>query len=451
MVIVRRVLVFTTILCLSGCGSGGYRAGVARTVITPTEPLWAGGYGGRTHDVSEKEHDLYAKALVIEDPRGYRLVIVTTDLLGFPKSIGDPTADAIARRFHLRRDQIMLTSSHTHCGPVLRQSLRDIYPMTGAQWEAVDRYSKSLQEKVVAVVAEAMNDLSPATLSQGIGQVGFAVNRRNNPEKAVVPGYEPKGPVDHDVPVLRVAGRDGRLRAVLFGYACHNTTMDYYKWCGDYAGFAQADFEQSHPGATAMFFMGCGGDANPLPRRKIELCRQYGQELSHAVDAVMDGRMTPVSGRFAARIKYTDLPLEKVPTRAELERLRDTGARYEPVLARRLLAELDAGRPIPPTYPYPVQAFQLGRDVTMLAFGGEMVVDYSLRLKRELGPRQTWVAAYANDVMAYIPSRRVLHEGGYEGETSMVVYGLPSKWSPKIEEMIVAAAHELTESIRPRN
>ena len=66
-----------------------------------------------------------------------------------------------------------------------------------------------------------------------------------------------------------------------------------------------------------------------------------------------------------------------------------------------------------------------------------MVVDYALRLKRELGPR-TWAMGYANDVMAYIPSKRVLLEGGYEGGGAMVYYGLPTVWSAEVEEKIMA-------------
>ena len=71
-----------------------------------------------------------------------------------------------------------------------------------------------------------------------------------------------------------------------------------------------------------------------------------------------------------------------------------------------------------------------------MILGGEVVVDYALRLKHEIdGP--VWIASYSNDVMAYIPSRRVLGEGGYEGATSMIYYGLPTSWSPTIENAIV--------------
>jgi hypothetical protein len=94
------------------------------------------------------------------------------------------------------------------------------------------------------------------------------------------------------------------------------------------------------------------------------------------------------------------------------------------------------------TYPYPVQVWQVGNDLKLVTLGGEVVVDYSLRLKRELGQGRTWVMGYANDVMAYIPSLRVLKEGGYEGGGAMVYYGLPTVWAPRVEEHILATVRE---------
>ena len=98
-----------------------------------------------------------------------------------------------------------------------------------------------------------------------------------------------------------------------------------------------------------------------------------------------------------------------------------------------------------------MQAWQLGPDLTFIALGGEVVVDYALRLKKELGPSQTWVAGYTNDVMAYIPSLRVLKEGGYEGGGAMAYYGLPTVWGPRVEELIVAAAHEQVKKVRGKS
>ena len=420
-----------------------YRAGVASTVITPSEPMWAAGYAHRDRPVGDKLHDLYAKSLVLEDAEGTRLAIVTTDLLGLPGSIAESVAGKIGRRIGLPRERIVLTSSHTHCGPVLRGSLVDIYPMGADGWATVERYSEWLERELVSLVADATADLAPVTISYGTGHADFAVNRRERTKKGVIIGSNPSGPVDHDVPVLRVAAADGTLRAVLFGYACHCATLDFHQWCGDYAGFAQASLEAANPGAAAMFVAGCGADVNPFPRRNLGLCEQHGHQLAGAVERVLTGERTPIIGPLSAALERVDLPFE-LPTRDDLERQHRAGDRFERNCAARLLAQLDAGQPLSPTHACPVQVLRLGEHLTLIALGGEVVADYALRLKGELGPERTWVVAYANDVFAYIPSRRMLPEGGYEVDTSMAVYGLPGRWSPAVEEIIVAAVHDLT-------
>jgi putative membrane-bound dehydrogenase-like protein len=247
---------------------------------------------------------------------------------------------------------------------------------------------------------------------------------------------------------LVVEAPDGKPLALVFGYACHNTTLDVMQWCGDYAGFAQIAVEKALPGAVGMFWIGCGGDANPLPRRKIELCEQYGKELA---DAAVGGIKTakPISGNFASKYEKIALKFDTLPTKEQLnaDLLSKTLAVQR--RAQRLLKELEANGKIADTYPYyPVQAWRLGDQVLLVSLGGEVVVDYLLRLKKDLPTSRTlWVMGYANDVMAYIPSARVLKEGGYEADSSQIYYGMPTMWSPTIEDAIVAKVKELAAKV----
>jgi hypothetical protein len=160
--------------------------------------------------------------------------------------------------------------------------------------------------------------------------------------------------------------------------------------------------------------------------------------------------MIPVRGAFHARYARISLPLDQLPTREQLAA--DLLSKQVAVRRRadRLIKLLDAGEKIPDQYRhYPVQVWRLGDGLRWVSLGGEVVVDYALRLKKELGgQRPIWITAYANDVMAYIPSVRVLKEGGYEGETAMVYYGMPTKWAPPIEELIVGKVHELVDAVR---
>lgn len=238
------------------------------------------------------------------------------------------------------------------------------------------------------------------------------------------------------MPVLAARDAKGKLTGVIFGYACHATVMSYMKWSGDYPGFAMLDVEKANPGATALFFAGCGADQNPLPRRDVALAKKYGGMLAESVNAVLAKPMTPLATEAAAAYREIALPLKEVPTREEFMKQAESKDKYIAARAKILLKQLDAGKDIPATYPYPIQSWRLGKDLSLVTLGGEVVVDYALRLKKDLGGN-VWVMGYANDVMAYIPSARVLKEGGYEGASSMIYYGLPSVWGEKVEELIV--------------
>ena len=253
-------------------GEPGWKAGTATADITPTHPQWMAGYGGRTKPAEGALHPLFIKVLALEDAGGHRAIVLSSDLLGIPQTIYDNVCAQLKQRFGLERAQIMLNASHSHCTPVLRGALYDAYPLPDDQRPVIERYSTELEAKVVETVGKAFASLAPARVAAGQGITRFAVNRRNNPEGSVPKLIEQnalKGPVDHSVPMLAVSGPNGALQAVVFGYACHNTTLSFYQWCGDYAGFAQMALERNHPGAVAMFFMGCGADQNPLPRRDV--------------------------------------------------------------------------------------------------------------------------------------------------------------------------------------
>ena len=427
---------------------GTWKAGVASVVITPEEEIWMAGYGARIKPADGRLQHLYAKALALEDPAGKRLVLITTDLVGMRAKFTAGIADEVRQKHGLARDELLFTSSHTHCGPLLADSLDGSvwYPLTPEHKKKVRRYTERLRGQLIELVNQALADLKPARLSWGIGKAGFAVNRREPTDRGIINGTNPKGPVDQDVPALRVESPDAKLRAVAFGYACHNTTLADCLWCGDYAGYAQEYLEKAHAGATALFFMGCGGDANPLPRRTVELCQKYGRQLSDAVETVFKEGMRPIKGGARSVFAEVDLPLDKLPAKEELEELAKSKQPYQQRRASMLLKVLEKNGKLATSYPYPIQVWQLGPQLTWLALGGEVVVDYSHRLKRELGAG-TWVAAYANDVMAYIPSQRVLKEGGYEATiTSGELAG--SSWRSEVEEQIIRKARELVAQAR---
>jgi hypothetical protein len=418
----------------------GWKAGFAKAPITPDQSMWMSGYASRTAPSEGKETDLWAKAAVLTDTTGRTLVLVTLDLVGIDRGLSQLIVEKIRAKHRLPREAVILSVSHTHCGPVVGTTLRSMYFLDAVQAKRVVDYTTSLPDRILAVVNEAVANQKLARLAWGTGQADFAVNRRENKEPAV-PDLRAKGqlkgPVDHDVPVLAVRDADGKLLGIVFGYACHATVLSYQKWCGDYPGFAMMELEKTHPGAVAMFFAGCGADQNPLPRRSVELARGYGEKLADAVNAVLARSMTALAGPAQAMYREIDLPLGELPTREKLIQETMDKNKYVAARAQMLLKKLESGGDLPASYPYPVQTWKLGDGPTLVTLGGEVVVDYSLRLKKEHGAERTWVMGYANDVMAYIPSLRVLKEGGYEGATAMIYYGLPTVWGPRVEDVIV--------------
>jgi hypothetical protein len=172
----------------------------------------------------------------------------------------------------------------------------------------------------------------------------------------------------------------------------------------------------------------------------------YGSILSAAVAITLAGSMQPVSGPLNAALRSVDIPFHNVPARSDLEsRLKDKSDAnvYRRRHAELMLSILDRDGKLPDRYPYTAQVWRFGKDIALVSLAGEVVVDYSLRLKLQHGRNTTWVAGYCNDVFAYIPSRRVLDEGGYEGGDAMMVYGQPSPFGSAVEELIVEQVNDL--------
>lgn len=430
--------------------SNGWKAGVSRATITPETPVWLAGYGTRRIP-DGKLHELWMKALALEDDAGKRVVLITSDFQGVPRSMSDRVFAALKTRYSLDRSQILFTFSHNHCGPRLGDDLIDYYPVDAEQEKVVAEYTDRMVQRTIELVGEALDKLTPASLHYGEGRATFAVNRRNNRE-ADVPdliarGVPLVGPVDHTVPVLTVTRPEGALDAVLFGYACHPTTLSFTTWCGDYPGFAQLEIESKHPGATAMFVNTCGGDQNPLPRRSVALCQKYGNMLATAVEEVLIAPLKPVSRGIMAAYENIELPYLNVVTREELHSLVSDSNELKARWARRLLARLDSGEIFPAASPYPIHVWRLGCELLWIGMGAETVVDYALRFKSEFGAG-TWVMGYSDDMISYIPSRRVWEEGGYEGGANLYEYGRPAfRWSGEIEDLISACVHRLVKQV----
>jgi len=423
-----------------------WQAGIARVDITPKDSLWLAGYASRDHAAEGTLHKIWVKALALKDVKGNRGVLVTSDLLGFPKNISDNIRTQCKKKYGLTKAQIVLSSSHTHSGPVLRNSIYHIYPLTEKRIELIEKYSDDLEKKIVTLIGQALNNMIPARIFSGNGVVRFQINRRNNNAATLSTQSDLKGPNDYAVPVLQVKKTNGDLLSIAFGYACHPTVLNICKWSGDYPGFAQLALEKKYPGVNAMFFQGCGADQNPLPRRSIALAEQYGEELTAAVKRVINEKGEAQPAELKMTYSEIELYFSSPPDKEALQKAaEDNSISYRQKWAKQMLDKMEAGIPFPKSYPYPLQVWKVGNQAIFI-LGGETVIGYSIALKRIFG-ENIFVLSYSNDVMNYIPTTRVLREGGYEGAGAPVVYGLPAAWQADIENRIIHKVIQLSNKI----
>jgi len=426
-----------------GASEPEWKVGLARVKITPDRPVYLEGYAERNKPFESVTADLYAKALVLEDRNGRRAVLVTSDLIGFPAAIAEPICERIGKKTGLKREQILLTVSHCHTGPRVALDARTRDGMSAADAQRTVDYTRHLQDKVVDMVVRAGARLEPVRLSWGVGVAEFVMNRREFTPQGVILGANPRGLADRTAPVLRVDATDGKIRAVLFGAAVHNTTLTgkCYEVCGDYAGFAQVYVEQHYPSAQAMFILGCAGDADPWQRGTMKLAREHGATLGKEVCRVLETKLRPVRGPLEVAFGHADLPLQKPPPRAELERQATRKGGIQTWVAKQMLDVLDRGDQLPTRYRCPEAVWQFGGDLTLVGLSGEVVVDYVPLLEEALGHNRLWIAAYCNDVFGYLPSARVLREGGYE--TRGLYTGGIGYFSPKAQDVLIERVRDL--------
>lgn len=444
------IVAVSVFLSISVIAEDTWLIGTSAVDITPPTGLWLGGYAARTRPAEGAIHPLWVKAFALRDTSGQTGIIIGTDILGYTKELGDRIKQQIADRWQIPPANVILNSSHTHSGPVIEDSIIPIYPIEGTeQMDMIRAYTRQLEEKVIHAIQLALEDFTPCKLYAGRGIARFAVNRRNNHETEVDKLFELRGPVDHAVHIL-VAKQipDTSIKGIVFNYACHATVLSDYQWCGDYPGFAQIELEQIYPTAKAIFVAGCGADINPIPRRSLALAKQYGKELASAVERAITDTLVELPPQFRTNLQYVNLLLETPKTIEELQKIAQdtTQPEYVRRSARFLLRDVEQGIPLRTSYDYPVQVWNVGGQ-PIVALAGEVVVEYAIFIKEKLS-HNAMVLGFSNDLMSYIPSVRIIREGGYEGDTSQLEYKMPAKWKEDIESLIVNTVIECWNSVK---
>ena len=439
---IRLLASAAAILLLWPCVAEEFSVGIGRIDVTPDYPILLGGYAVRDTPSEGVEQRLWAKALAIENADAKPVILITLDNNGIAEQTYRSLLERLNKSGGITQDRLTIACSHTHTGPLTTGKSPNLFvkPIPPEQQEVIDRYTRDLLDKLEKVAQAALKDLKPAKLSWAQGKVSFAINRRTAPGRPA--------PVDHSLPVLRVSDPKGNLTALLVTYSCHCTVLggQFKKFSGDWAGYAQEAVEQDHPGVTCLISIGCGADANPHPREGGEaglpFAKQHGRTIAREVNRLLSADFSPVKGPLRTRAKSIQLPFAPHFTREQW-----AGRAKKPGIvgyhAQKYLARLDRGEPLPKSIYYPMVAWSFGNDLAFVFLPGEVVVDYALRLRTLFDPQRIWITAYANYVPSYVPSRRILEEGGYEAEDSLFYHDWPGRLDPVVEDMIFGTAEEL--------
>ncbi|MGL6227418.1 MAG: neutral/alkaline non-lysosomal ceramidase N-terminal domain-containing protein [Thermoguttaceae bacterium] len=441
------IFLLTTLFATNLYAENGWKAGVARTVITPKEPVWQIGFMDRTEPAKETLADLWAKALAVEDADGNKGLIITMDILAIKRDVSDEIKKRIAEKHGLDKSRIVLSSSHTHSGPGISLTPFEIMPENDKRLGPIIKYSNQFVDQLVELADQAIAGMKPARIFSGNGISRMQVNRRDDAGNG--PLDNPVGTHDYSVPVLKVQAKDekGEIMAVLFGYACHPTTLNMNKFSGDWCGFAQEEVEKRLPGTTAMFFQGACGDMTIFPRGAENYSRHIGEGIAVVVDCMVREPLTEQEPNLAIAYTEVELPYGWQPEKKEMEAIaRFAPNEYLQGYARHLVKMFNEKGELDKTYPqYPIQIWKIGNQPFVI-FGGETLVQYAVHAKKLFGD-QTFVMGYANDVMGYIPSAKAIREGGYEVVESQIGYARPGRWAPEIEKIIVDATAQLGEQV----
>ena len=410
--------------------------GIARMDITPEYPIRLNGFLARKQESTGVRQRIWAKALAFGDDSSADgpAILITLDATFVSNDLFRETVESLQQR-GIHPHRVSITATHTHSAPVIRNAAPTVFgePLPPSDQAHVDQYTRELKEKLIQLVSAALDDRKPAAVAFNIGEVTFARNRRTA-----------GGPVDHDLMALTVRSPDGALRAVYVSYACHCVTLSDSLINGDWAGYAAEHLERLAPDITALVSVGFGADSNPssgVTGSNADAASAQGLEIASEVKRLLSTPWSPLNHLPTIQAAEIELPLSALPAREIWEskaKLPDAVGHH----ARVQLERLDRGESLASKIEYPIRTWQFGDQLAMVFLPGEIVVDYSARLKQELDRKRLWLNGYSNGCPGYVPSERILKEGGYEGGAAMIYFDIPGPYAPGLEQKIVGVVRK---------
>ncbi|HBE68105.1 MAG TPA: hypothetical protein DDW52_08145, partial [Planctomycetaceae bacterium] len=444
--------------------------GAGKLDITPNEGLRLSGYASRSTPSTGVRDPLHVRALAItpvrQDESGdseaaisQTLVLVSIDSIMVSGEMTGRVAQWLAQEYDIPQNQLVLSSTHSHAAPHLTGGLTNLFrdAQTQSEIDATRRYTQRVEQAIRDSIKLAIDSRRKSKLQSSDGEANFAVNRRVLDSEGKWSGFgvQENAAVDHRVRVLAALDEDNKLIAAAYMYACHCTTLggDFNEVSGDWAGLSASRLEQINPNTVFLPIIGCGANANPEPRGDYQDAQRHSAEIVDAVGHALKGPVQIITASPVTQFGYAALPSlhpsnDEIKSRLTAERSNDR--RWAEEMQR---LEQEMGR-LPESYPMPIHTWNFGDQLTWVFLGGEVVVEYQFLIEKELGGN-VWVAAYCNDVFAYVASDNMLPEGGYEVDYSMIYYLQPGRWRPGTQALILKRVREIFDGIatetRPRD
>ena len=420
-IIIMLIISFSLCVC-TAASDGALRAGTAKIDITPDKPVKMSGYGARTA-LSEDVHDPLSARVVAFENDGKRLVLVSSDLLGFYGGTAENFRQVILSGLNLEPGELFLSAIHTHDGPTLTIDKENGHPNNL-------EYTKQLEGKLIKVIGEAIKNAGSVHIGAGVGYSPVGINRRelvfdNSGNGQIRLGRNPYGPTDKEVLVMKVAKPDGAAVASLFDYATHATCLGGKNLTisGDVLGLAEQFVEKILSNEIiAPAFAGASGNIDPWFR----VLPGFNTEPGWIPEPVLLGTLL---GEEVVHV-YRDI--------GELSAGGDINAAFVTLdLPGKEYGELEIKKDLPKGQ-FNVTAARIG-DIGFVGLGGEVLTEIGMSIKAASPFGHTFVITHCNGTAGYLPPEHLYIEGGYEITST--------RFAPEAADMVVKQAvkmlHEL--------
>jgi len=419
------------------------KIGSSMTDITPKSQICLTGFGNPKRQHLGTHDPIYLTCTVIEQD-GVKAAFVSGDVLGFDHDKLPAVRKEIASRTGIEPINILFNASHTHSAP---EVLGYVNQRLGAY---VAEYADFFYQAVIDTVVKADEDLEEGELYWStIDCYGVAVNRRQTKNGKYIGGPVENGVRSDEVTVLKAVCGE-KIKALLFNYTCHPSTIGFDYVSGDYPGVARRILKEKY-GCVPCFLQGCCGDirvrtvddsGHRFRGGTYDDIEQFGTMLASRIEELLKRPMKKVEGTIFSKFSTFELPLlEKQPLSVYADRANDASYPWFGAGAMKYYAEnYDS---LPTTRPYSAQRIDLGDKLTFWGLEGEVCTAYSINLKAMMPDRHVVVCGYSNGNPGYIFPEDMYPEGGYEPVTSADVYLLVEGFKPDIERIILKKCEEI--------